>query len=168
MQALIMVIVILAVLGGVLWFTQRRQKINETALAQLAQSQGWQYQKSYELSQLGSGNVLRHRLSHAPGNGGAWSLDIESGSAGGGAGGSPLQNTTWRTDEVKLADGLVLIGPRLKDMPVNFDFGGMLTQAALQVLLQATLGNNALDTSHLREMKNGSPDLLQALSGVHD
>lgn len=161
MQALIIVFVILAVIGGVLWFTQRRQKINETALAQLAQSQGWRYQKSYELSQLDSGNVLRYRFSHASGGDGAWTLDIESGSAGSGAGGSPLQNTTWRSEDVKLADGLVLIGPRPKDMPANFDFGGMLTQAALQVLLRMTLGDDAPDTAHLREVKNGSPDLLR-------
>src|SRR5258706_11950138 len=126
MQALIIVVVILAVLGGVLWFTQRRQKINETALAQLAQSQGWQYQKSYELSQLGSGNVLRYRFIHGSQEGGAWSLDIESGSAGSGAGGSPLQNTTWRSEDVKSPEGLVLIGPRPKDMPANFDLGGIL------------------------------------------
>jgi hypothetical protein len=161
MQALIMVVVILAVLGVVVWFTQRRQKVNETALVQLAQSQGWQYQKSYELSHLGSGNVLRYRFSHANADDGAWTLDIESGSAGSGSGGSPVQNTTWRSEDEKLTEGLVLIGPRPKDMPVNFDFGGMLTQAALQVLLRMTLGDAAPDTSHLREVKNGSPDLLR-------
>ena len=158
MQGLIIVIVILAVLGGVLWFTQRRQKINETALAQLAQSQGWQYQKSYELSQLGSGNVLRYRFSQAHGDGGAWTLDIGTASA---AGGAPLQNTIWRSEDVKLPEGLVLIGPRPKDMPANLDLGGLLTQAALQMLLRATLGNDAPDTSHLREVKTGSLDLLR-------
>ncbi|HBB95071.1 MAG TPA: hypothetical protein DC054_06745 [Blastocatellia bacterium] len=161
MQALIMVVVILAVLGGVLWFTQRRQKINESALAQLAQSQGWQYQKSYELSQLGSGNVLRYRLSQGSREDGAWSLDIESGSAGSGAGGSPLQNTTWRSEDVKLPEGLVLIGPRPKDMPVNFDLGSILMQAALKVLLHMSLGNEAPDAAHLHEVKQGSPDLLR-------
>lgn len=160
MQSLIMVVVILAVLGGVVWFAQRRQKVNETALAQLAQSHGWQYQKSYELSQLGSGNVLRYHFSHGSRENGAWSLDIESGSAGS-AGGSPLQNTTWRSEDVKLPEGLVLIGPRPKDMPVNFDLGGMLTQAALQVLLHMSLGNEAPDTADLREVKYGSPDLLR-------
>ena len=65
MQGLIIAVVILAILGGALWLTQRRQKISETALAQLAQSEGWRYQKTYELSQLGSGNVLRYRLSQA-------------------------------------------------------------------------------------------------------
>lgn len=158
MQGLIIAVVILAILGGALWFTQRRQKIDETNLAQLAQSQGWQYQKSYELSQLGSGNVLRYRFSQAHGDGGAWTLDIETASAG--AGGSPLQNTIWRSEDVKLPEGLVLIGPRPKDLPANLDCGGMLTQAALQMLLRATLGNDAPDTSHLREVKNGSPDLL--------
>jgi type II secretory pathway pseudopilin PulG len=158
MQGLIIAVVILAVLGGALWFTQRRQKINETALAQLAQSQGWQYQKSYELSHLGSGNVLRYRFSQAHEDGGGWTLDIETASAG--AGGAPLQSTIWRSADVKLPDGLVLIGPRPKDMPANLDFGGMLTQAALQMLLRATLGNDAPDTSHLREVKKGSPDLL--------
>ena len=62
---------------------------------------------------------------------------------------------------LKLADGLVLIGPRPKDLPPNFDMGGMLIQAALQVLLRATLGNDAPDTVHLREVKEGSADLLR-------
>jgi hypothetical protein len=157
MQGLIIAVVILAVLGVVVWLTQRRQKINEPALAQLAQSKGWQYQKSFELSHLGSGNVLRYRFSQTRGDGGGWTLDIESAAA---AGGSPLQNTIWRSEDVKLPEGLVLIGPRPKDMPANLDFGGMLIQAALQMLLPATLGNDAPDTSHLREVKKGSPDLL--------
>ena len=157
MQGLIIAVVILAVLGVVVWLTQRRQKINEPALAQLAQSKGWQYQKSFELSHLGSGNVLRYRFSQTRGDGGGWTLDIESAAA---AGGSPLQNTIWRSEDVKLPEGLVLIGPRPKDMPANLDFGGMLIQAALQMLLRATLGNDAPDTSHLREVKKGSPDLL--------
>jgi hypothetical protein len=161
MQGLIIAVVILAVLGAAVWFTQRRQKINETALAQLARSQGWQYQKSYELSHLGSGNVLRYRFSQAHGDGGGWTLDIETASAAGGAGGSPLQSTIWRSEDVKLPEGLVLIGPRPRDMPANLDFGGMLTQAALQILLRATLGHDAPNTSHLREVKNGSSDLLR-------
>ncbi len=161
MQGLIIVVVILAVLGAAVWFTQRRQKIDETALTQLAESKGWQYQKSFELSHLGSGNVLRHRLSQTRGDGGGWTLDIESAATAGGAGGSPLQNTIWRAENVKLPEGLVLIGPRPKDMPANMDFGGILIQAALQMLLRATLGNDAPDTSHLREVKQGSPDLLR-------
>jgi hypothetical protein len=159
MQGLIIAVIILAILGGVVWLTQRRQKIDETALAQVAQSQGWQYEKSYELSHLGSGNVLRYRFSSAHGNGGAGTLDIESASAG--AGGSAQQNTIWRSEEVKLPDGLVLIGPRPKDMPANFDLGGVLIQAALQMLLRGALGNDAPDTAKVREVKRGSPDLLQ-------
>ena len=159
MQGLIIAVVILAVLGAVVWFTQRRQKINETALSQLAQSQGWQYQKSYELSQLGSGNVLRYRFSSDHGDNGAWTLDIESAAAG--EGGSPQQKTIWQSQDVNLPDGLVLIGPRPKDLPANFDLGGMLMQAALQMLLRATLGNDAPDTSSLREVKKGSPELLE-------
>jgi hypothetical protein len=157
MQGLIIGVVILVILGGALWLSQRRQKISETALAQLAQSEGWQYQKSYELSQLGSGNVLRHRLSQAHGDGGGWTLDIETASAAGGAGGAPLQNTIWRSEDVKLPEGLVLIGPRPKDLPANLDLGGMLTQAALQMLLRVTLGNDAPDTARLSEVKSDSP-----------
>jgi len=159
MQGLIIAVVILAVLGTVVWFTQRRQKVNETALEQVAQSQGWQYQKSYELSHLGSGNVLRYRFSNASGNNRAWTLDIESASAG--TGGSPQQNTIWRSEEVNLPDGLVLIGPRPKDLPANFDLGGILMQAALQMLLRATLGSAAPETARLHEVKRGSPELLE-------
>jgi hypothetical protein len=157
MQGLIIAVVILAILGGALWLTQRRQKISEAALAQLAQLEGWQYQKSYELSQLGSGNVLRYRFSQARGNGGGWTLDIETASAAGGTGGAPLQNTIWRSADVKLPEGLVLIGPRPKDFPPKLDLGGMLSQAALQMLLRATLGNDAPDTARLSEVKHDSP-----------
>jgi hypothetical protein len=157
MQGLLMGVVIFAILVGVLWLTQRRQKISETALAQLAKSEGWQFQKSYELSQLGAGNVLRYRFSQGHGEGAGWTLDIETASAAGGAGGSPLQNTTWRSEDVKLSEGLLLIGPRPKDLPENLDLGGMLTQAALQMLLRATLGNEAPDTARLNEVKHDSP-----------
>ena len=51
MRGPISAIIILAVIGIVIWLVQRRKKIDETALSQFAQSKGWQYQKSYELSQ---------------------------------------------------------------------------------------------------------------------
>ncbi len=159
MQGLIIAVIILAILGGVVWFTQRRQKIDETALAQVAQSQGWQYEKSYQLAHLGSGNVLRYQFSSVQEDRGAWTLDIESASAG--AGGSSQQNTIWRSEEVKLSEGLVLIGPRPKDMPASFDLGGVLIQAALQMLLRGALGNDAPDTAKVREVRRGSPDFLQ-------
>ena len=58
---------------------------------------------------------------------------------------------------MKLPEGLVLIGPRPKDLPANLDLSGMLTQAALQILLRATLGNDAPDTTRLSEVKSDSP-----------
>ena len=161
MQGLIIGIVILVVLGGALWLAQRRQKISETALAQLAQSEGWQFQKSYELSHPGSGSVLRYRFSQADEDGAGWTLDIETASAAGGAGGTSVQNTIWRSDDVKLPEGLVLIGPRPKNLPANLDLGGMLSQAALQMLLQAALGNDAPDTVRLREVKHDSPGVVR-------
>ena len=156
MQGLIIGIVILVVLGGALWLAQRGQKISETALAQLAQSEGWQFQKSYEL-----GSVLRYRFSQAHEDGAGWTLDIETASAAGGAGGSPMQNTIWRSEDVKLPEGLVLIGPRPKDLPANLDLDGMLSQAALQMLLRATLGNDAPDTARLREVKHDSRGVVR-------
>ena len=153
MRGPISAIVILAVLGIVIWLTQRRKKIDETALSQLAQSEGWQYQKSYELSQLGPGNVLRYRFSNSTDAGGRWTLDIASASVSGGPGGAPQQSTTWRTEDVKLPDELILIGPRPKDMPANLDFGGALTGMALQMLLGTMLHGEAPDTTRLHEVK---------------
>jgi len=153
MRGPISALVIVAILGIVIWLTQRRKKIDETALSQFAQSKGWQYGKSYELSQLGSGNVLRYRFSSARDAGGAWTLDIESASVSGGPGGAPQQSTTWRTEDVKLPNEVILIGPRPKDMPPNLGFGGPLTGMALQLLLRTILHGEAPDTARLHEVK---------------
>ena len=154
MQGPIIAIVILAALGIVLWLTQRAKKVDEAGLAQLAQSRGWQYAKSYELSQLGSGNVLRYRFSNAQGEGGGWTLDVESTSVSGGPGGAAQQSTIWRTDEIRLPDELILIGPRPEDMPPNLDFGGALTGMALQMLLRTMFSGEAPDASRLHEVKD--------------
>lgn len=153
MRGPISAIIILAVIGIAIWLVQRRKKIDETALSQLAQSKGWQYQKSYELSQLGSGNVLRYRFSNSTGEGGGWTLDIESASVSGGPGGAPQQTTTWRAEDVALPNELILIGPRPEDMPPHLDFGGALSGMVLQVLLGRLLSEEAPDTTRLREVK---------------
>lgn len=151
MRGPISAIIILAVIGIVIWLVQRRKKIDETALSQLAQSKGWQYQKSYELSQLGSGNVLRHRFTS--GRDGGWTLDIESASVSGSPGGAPQQSTTWLAEDVKLPNELILIGPRPADMPPHLDFGGALSGMVLQFLLGRLLSGDAPDTTRLREVK---------------
>lgn len=151
MRGPISAIIILAVIGIVIWLAQRRKKIDETALSQFAQSNGWQYQKSYELSQLGSGNVLRYRFTS--GKDGGWTLDIESASLSGGTGGAPQQSTTWRAEDVALPNELILIGPRPEDMPPHLDFGGALSGMVLQMLLGRLLSGEAPDTTRLREVK---------------
>jgi hypothetical protein len=153
MRGAISAIIILAVIGIVIWLVQRRKKIDETALSQFAQSKGWQYQKSYELSQLGSGNVLRYRFTNGSGKGDGWTLDIESASVSGGPGGAPQQSTTWRAADVKLPNELILIGPRPPDMPPHLDFGGALSGMVLQLLLGRLLSGEAPDTARLREVK---------------
>jgi hypothetical protein len=154
MRGPISAIIILAFLGIVIWLTQRRKKIDEAALSQLAQSKGWQYQKSFELPQLGSGNVLRYRFSNSTGEGGEWTLDLESASVSGGPGGAPQQSTTWHTEDVKLPNELILIGPRPEDMPPHLDFGGALSGMVVPMLLGRLLsGGEAPDTTRLREVK---------------
>lgn len=152
------VVIIILILGLTAWYFQTKSKRDETAYKSAAELNGWNYKKEQELAELGSPGVIRHRFTPKPENNtSSWSLVIEyftKDNAGGN-----IRNTTWQTDSIKLENDLLLIGTRPSDFPQGIDFGDSLTQMAMQLLLRASFGNDAPDTSRLREKKNINSDL---------
>lgn len=149
------VIIIILILGITAWYFQTKSKRDEAAYKSAADSNGWNYQKEQELAKLGSSGVIRHRFTpKAENDMSDWSLVIEYFTNADGR----SRNTTWQTDSIKLENDLFLIGPRPSDFPQSLDFGDSLTEMAMQFLLRAAFGNDAPDTSRLREMKNINSD----------
>lgn len=148
--------VILALLGFMAWYFATKSKREEASYKTAADLNGWNYQKEQELASLGSPGVIRHRFTPKDEKLN-WTLVIET--YLGSNSSSSSRNTIWRTDSIKLDNELFLTGARPSDFPQGLDFGDGITQMALQFLLRATLGDDAPDTSRLREDKTINNEL---------
>jgi|GEM_PF-2083692 len=152
-----MIALIVIGLGFMFWYFQTKSKRDEAYYQNLANQNGWDYRKDFQLTTI----TLRHIFTPKGKEDIDWTLYIEtvqsseSNSAG-------LKNTVWETNDARLDGEVFLIGPRPSDFPPGLDFGEGLTEMALQFLLRATLGVDAPDTSRLREVKIQNEELAKS------
>ena len=138
----LVVVVTALIVAAIFIITGRKKKEKETALLQLAQRNGWHYEKIIQ-AQL-AGFILRAS---------DWTLEslVSSDSRTSEAGSSPMAyNNNWVTDRVSSTQGLVMIGPKLARVQLGA-FGDLVLQKALRVML----GDEADQALGLAEVKVG-------------
>lgn len=123
----ILVIIVTAVVIGVIFIiTGKKKKEKEAAILQLAQRNGWTYEKVNQ-AQLG-GFILRAA---------DWTLEalVSTTAQTSEAGSSPVSfQNKWLTSKVNSKDGLVIIGPKVPQVQLG-GFGEMVLQKALRLML---------------------------------
>lgn len=138
----IVVIVTGVIVAAIFIITGKKKKEKEAALVQLAQRNGWAYEK-VNRAQL-AGFILRAA---------DWSLEalVSSSVHTSEAGSSPVAyNNKWSTDKVTSQEGLVMIGPKIPQVQLG-GFGDMVLQKALRMML----GDEAGQAAGLGEVKVG-------------
>ncbi len=138
----LVVVVTAVIVAAIFIITGRKKKEKEAALMQLAQRNGWRYEKVNQAQQ--SGFVLR-----AP----DWTLEsmVSSDPRTSEAGSSAVAyHNNWFTDRMSSKQGLVMIGPKTPQVQLGA-FGDLVLQKALR----AMLGDEADQAVGLAEVKIG-------------
>lgn len=147
----IVVIVTAVIVAAIFVITAKKKKEKEAAILQLAQRNGWVYEK-VSRPQL-AGFILRAA---------DWTLEalVSSTPNTSEAGSSAVaHNNRWFTDRVTSTQGLVMIGPKLPRVQLGM-FGDMVLQKALRVML----GDEADQATGLAEVKVGRGSFAERYS----
>lgn len=131
-------------IGLIFYLVNRKNKQKEALIIQLAQKQGWKYQKVSAAHEKGF--VLQ---------GDGWkfeSLAISSSSSSDSGSSSVFYSNLWFSDRCTSTGGLVMIGPKMPPMLM----GGM-ADLFLQQAMRLMLGAEADDANGLHEV---DPDRL--------
>ncbi|HNR02175.1 MAG TPA: hypothetical protein PKK59_06555 [Anaerolineaceae bacterium] len=147
----IVIVVTAVIVAAIFIITGKKKKEKEAAITQLAQRNGWTYERVNQ-PQL-AGFILRAS---------DWTLEslVSSDPRTSEAGSSPVAyNNRWYTDRVSSAQGLVMIGPKLPQVQLGA-FGDVVLQKALRVML----GDEADQAAGLAEVKVGRGSLAERYS----
>jgi len=138
----LVVIVTAVIVAAIFIISGKKKKEKEAGILQLAQRNGWTFEKVNQ-PQL-EGFILRTA---------EWTLEalVSSTERTSEAGSSPVAfNNKWSTDRVTSQDGLVMIGPKVPQVQLG-GFGEMVLQKALRMML----GDEANQAVGLGEVKVG-------------
>lgn len=147
----IVVIITAVIVLAIFIISGKKKKEKEAAIVQLAQRNGWTYERVNQ-AQL-SGFILRTD---------DWTLEALTSSTArtSEAGSSPVAyNNRWSTSRVTSQQGLVMIGPKLPQVQLGA-FGDMMLQKALRMIL----GDEADQAVGLAEVKVGRSSFTERYS----
>ena len=153
MDDIVSSLIVVAITGVVVilifWLVARQKKQREATLKNMASMNGWIYESVNEPSvkgyRLRKGDWLIEGLNEA-----TMTHTENTGSS------NVTSMTRWFSKEIRLTDGIILIGPRQPEINL-----GAMGDFVMNVALQKLLGDEAQNAKGIERVELGSLELMQ-------